>query len=291
MGAAVALTGIKKSYCSNHVLRGVNLVLEAGHFYALIGRNGAGKSTLMRVLTRREPVDSGAGVVMGESIEADSDSFNAQVSYVSEAIGYPIAMSLKDLFAAYPSFHPGWDFARFNELMRGLGLEDSKQFEQLSRGQKMQVAICAALAGKPKLLVLDEVTSVLDARAREFLMSYLSDFVRNGGTVVMATNIVSEVRNVADHLVLLQDGVVQFSEPVQKVANKFVRLKARARQEHAILSNAECIECGRFQDGSLLFIAPLELAGGLEVPEDLRDSSGPVTPEEAFIYFSKREGS
>jgi ABC-2 type transport system ATP-binding protein len=285
MNWAIELDNVTKYYGSNAALKGVNLKLEAGRFYILLGKNGAGKSTLMRLLMRYEIPDSGTGSVLGRSLESESDDFNLEIGYVSEALDYQLPMRMKQLFSYFAEIYPNWDQNLFEGMLRELKIDLNRRFKELSRGQKMQVAFAAAAAIRPKLLVLDEITAVLDANARGFFMDYLGRFVRQGGTVVMATNIVSEVQNYANHMILMHDGHVSLDVPVSELSKLFVKIRRRDNDQHPAFEQSS-VEVSLNSDGSTSHILTRAEAGRLGVPDALYDYRG-ITAEEIFIYFTR----
>ena len=214
MSAAIELRGIRKSFFGQNVLEGIDLQLDPGKFYLLAGPNGVGKSTLMRVLTRQERSDRGAGSVLGFALEDDRPAQNAEIAFVCESTDYALPLSLGEIFARFPRINPRWDVAVFAEMREKLGFDLSRRYSDLSRGLKMQVAMAAAFAARPKLYVLDEITSVLDLRSREIVIARLRAEVDRGATVVFSTNIVTEVQHVADHLLVLEGGRMRLSSPI-----------------------------------------------------------------------------
>jgi ABC-type multidrug transport system ATPase subunit len=284
---ALQATDVRKRYGSNHALRGVTLSLMAGGFHVLVGRNGAGKSTLMRILARRETADSGTAFLLSRSIDEDRAEHGRDVEFVSEAVDYGVPLTMQRFFARFAEIRPGWQLAPFEASMRTLGVDLDKSFSALSRGQRMQVACAAALASKPRFLLLDEVTSVLDARARPYFVDAFADLCREGGTVLMATNIVSEVRDVADRLLFLEEGVVSMDVTVPELSERFVRLVQVSGQDHPIFASRACVRIGKGDDGRPHWLCPRDEVTAKRVPESLFDPRK-VTPEEAFIYFSTR---
>ncbi|MBI3557673.1 MAG: ABC transporter ATP-binding protein [Deltaproteobacteria bacterium] len=286
MSLAIKLVNVTRSYGSNLALRGVSLELEAGNFYILLGKNGAGKSTLMRLLMRYEMPDTGSGTVLGQPIDSESDAFNLEIGYVSESLDYHLPLRMNKLFSYFAEIYPRWDRAIFEGMLRELRIDLNKHFRELSRGQKMQVAFAAAAAIQPKLLILDEITAVLDANARAFFMDYLGRFTRQGGTVVMATNIVSEVQNYANHMILMHDGLVSLDVPVRDLSKLFLKIRRAQNEPHPIFNTTDCVEVALNSDGSTSHIVSRELSQKFEVPERLHDYRG-ITAEEIFIYFTR----
>lgn len=287
MKIAVELTNISKYYGSSRALQNVSLQFREGGFYILLGKNGAGKSTLMKVLMRYETPDSGSGTVLGFPLESESNDFNLEIGYVSEALDYHLPLRMNRLFSYFSEIYPKWDQSLFEGVLHELKIDLKKHFRELSRGQKMQVAFSAAIAIHPKLLLLDEITAVLDANARGFFMGYLGKFVRSGGTVVMATNIVSEVQNYADHMVLLHDGSVSLDVPVSDLSKLFLKIRCRPGERHRVCDEKACVEVSLNSDGSASYIVGRDVAVSYEIPQQLLDHRG-ITAEEIFVYFTRR---
>jgi ABC-type multidrug transport system ATPase subunit len=204
--AAIEVRDIRKRYGRNEVLRGVTFSLEAGKFHTLVGHNGAGKSTLLRILGRHEAPSSGTGALLGRPLDADLAEHGRDVALVSEATDYAVPVPLGAFFRQFPRIHAGWDWPAFEAMMRARGLDLDKAFAALSRGQKMQVACAAALAGQPRVVLVDEITAVLDDRARPYFVDALAGVCRRGGTVLMATNLVTEASAVVDREIRIEDG-------------------------------------------------------------------------------------
>jgi ABC-type multidrug transport system ATPase subunit len=286
---AVELRGVHKRFGRNHVLRNVTLSMRPGAFHVLVGRNGAGKSTLLRILGRREPLDSGDAFVLGRSLADDRADHGQGVAYVSEATEYAVPITMRRFFRAFPEIQPGWDWASFEARVRDTGIDLDKSFSTLSRGQRMQIACAVALAGKPQVLLLDEVTAVLDARARFYFIEAFADVCRSGGTVVMATNIVSEARDAADRLLLLEAGTVAIDTTVAELSERFVRLVRDPGRDHATFASPACVPVGKGEDGRLRWLIPRDDDAARALPDEIVDARR-VTPEEAFIYFTARAG-
>jgi ABC-2 type transport system ATP-binding protein len=284
MSAAIELRDVEIRFGRRPVLRGVTLDVPEGRFTALIGKNGAGKSTLIRALVRQQRLSGGRGLVLGRELDDDPAQGNSAVGYVSETIDYAVGMPLSEFFGYYSKLHPSWDQALFEAVLRDLGLPAAGRFGQLSRGQRMQVAFAAAAAARPRLLLLDEITSVLDANARAYVLDYLGRFASSGGTVLMATNIITEVQNHAAHVVLLHEGAVQLDAAIAELTPRYAKLRRRKNEEHPLFSDPAHTEVGLNSDGSVSYLMPADEAKG--APAELLDRRG-ITLEELFIHYTR----
>ncbi len=280
----IELRDVEVRFDGRPVLRRIALTQEAGSFTALVGKNGAGKSTLIRLLVRQVPLSGGGGRVLGRELDDDPPQGSAGIGYVSETIDYAVEMPMARFFASYSKLHSSWDQELFDAILRDLGLAADGVFSRLSRGQRMQVAFAAAAAARPRLLLLDEITSVLDAHARAYVLGFLGRFVADGGTVLMATNIITEVHHYANRVVLLDEGLVLLDSSIAELLPRFVKLRRRQGRDHPLFADSALAQVGLNSDGSVSYLAPVERAG--EAPEEFLDRRG-ITLEELFIYHTR----
>lgn len=276
----LSLQGLRKSYGPNKVLDGISLEVGPGALVSLVGPNGAGKSTLLRLLMRTEFPDAGDAHVLGRSIHEDDPAFNADIGYVSETLDYRMPRSMTKVAGLLGGLHARWDQALFDELVGKFGLPLANRPDEVSRGQKMQFAFALAMAARPRLLILDEITAVLDASVRLYVMNHLKAFTQTGGTVLIATNILSEVQHFADRLVIIGNGGVIFDQATSEFARGFAKYRARPGDP----APAGGREVGVNSDGSVSYLVPREHR--VSLAEDQRG----ITPEDLFIYHSRKVG-
>lgn len=280
------LKKIKKKYLGNPVFENLDLRLEAGNFYAVLGKNGSGKSTLIRILAHREAVNSGEAIILGVDLDHDFAEIGNEVAYISEATYMPPGATVQDLIELYAKIYRGWDRKIEQELVAGFRLDPKKKSGELSRGQLVQMALVLNLSYSPRLILLDEVTAVLDASAREFLMCVLPERVKKGATVLLATNIVTEVQHVANALILIGDRRVKVNAPKDQLSSEFVKLKKEPNNDNHIFRKDSCIEVGLSNNGIPLYlIAKKDFDSKSVIPGLI--SSDPITPNEIFIYLTR----
>jgi ABC-2 type transport system ATP-binding protein len=284
--STISLQNISKSYSKNKVLDDISLNLEAGHFYALVGQNGAGKSTLLRILRRLEAPDAGDGFVMGYRLSEDDRDFGLKVGYASEALNFPGWLPLSLFFKKMSPMYPNWDQSIFDQIVSDFGLDTSKSFTTLSRGQRMQACIAFLFGTQPTLLLLDEITAVLDPHIRSVAMNFCDSFVKKGGTVVMATNIVSEANGVADYLIHIEKSKIKFISKIVDIAKLYLKLNKSEGKDHPIFHNPECTEIKMTEKGAYSYLIPRS-ALSASIPEEFRHTEA-VSIEDIFVYLTKK---
>ncbi len=227
----IELKGLSKTYhtASGDVkaLENVDLRIEDGDIYGIIGLSGAGKSTLVRCINLLEKPDSGEVLVDGKELTALSDRElrRARQSISMIFQGFNLLMQRTSLDnVCFPMELAGVkkDAARkkARELLELVGLPDKAGAYpvQLSGGQKQRVAIARALASDPKVLLCDEATSALDPQTTRSILALLKELNRKlGVTVVVITHEMRVVEQICSHVAILDKGVIQESGPVAEV--------------------------------------------------------------------------
>ncbi len=223
--SALELKNLRKSYGSELVISDFNLNLERHQVKVLIGASGSGKSTLLRCINLLEEIDDGQIFLDGEDISevgVNADKVRASIGSVFQAFNlFPHLTVLQNITLA-PRFVHGVDKARAEsdalELLERFGLsEKAHQYpDLLSGGQQQRVAILRAIIGKPKLLLLDEVTSALDPVLIAEVLSLISELKSDGMTMLIATHEMGFAKKVADEVLFLKGGqVLEAGSPQQ----------------------------------------------------------------------------
>ena len=204
----------------------LSLAVPQGSVFALLGANGAGKTTTLKVLMNLLPPTSGSARVLGVDSRKLGERELAQIGYVSENQQLPLWMTVRQLLDYCRPFYPTWDRALEATLLKQFALPEKRKLSQLSRGMLMKAALLSSLAYRPKLLVLDEPFSGLDAVVRdEFIRGVLEVSVLGEWTVVVSSHDIEEVERLADHVAMLEAGRLRLSETVESLQARFRRVE------------------------------------------------------------------
>ena len=223
MKYAIEVRGLEKNYGSKMVLKGLDLQIEKGEIFALLGVNGAGKTTTLECIEGLRKYDGGNVIVNGKmGIQLQSSSLPAHIKPM-EAI---------KLFAK-------WNQTSINNAMlKALGIKEieKSQYLQLSTGQKRRLHLALALIGNPDTIFLDEPTAGLDVKARLALHEQIRNLKSQGKTIVLASHDMAEVEALCDRIAILNSGKIVFcgtpSELTYRLGRKyFIHLKTRNGEE------------------------------------------------------------
>ncbi|TFV79258.1 amino acid ABC transporter ATP-binding protein [Blastococcus sp. CT_GayMR19] len=235
-GPVLDLRGVVKVFGTNRVLRGVDLAIGEHRVVALIGGSGSGKSTLLRCASLLETVDDGQVLLDGEDItdpRVDADRVRQRMGVVFQAYNLFPHLSVLDNVTLAPTVVHGRSRADAREeahaLLDRIGLADKAgEFpDRLSGGQQQRVAIVRALAVRPRVLLLDEITSALDPELVGEVLGVVREVAAQGMTILMATHEMGFARQVADVVAFLHDGVVLESGPPDQVLGDPVQPRTR----------------------------------------------------------------
>jgi polar amino acid transport system ATP-binding protein len=214
---------VNKWFGSLHVLRDIDLTIDAGSVVVVCGPSGSGKSTLIRCVNRLETIQSGDIVVDGLSLadpNLDSTRLRANVGMVFQSFNlYPHMTVLQNITLA-PLKVKGLDKAAAEkiaaELLQRVGIPDKAGAypANLSGGQQQRVAIARALAMQPKIMLFDEPTSALDPEMINEVLDVMTTLARDGMTMVVVTHEMGFARRVAHRVVFMDQGqIIEANEP------------------------------------------------------------------------------
>lgn len=222
----LTIEGLKKSFGSRKVLKGVSLSVPEGAVYGFIGQNGAGKTTTMKLILGLLKKDSGEICVNGESVcygETKTNRFIGYLPDVPEYYGYMSPREYLQLCGDITGMERNCLRQRTEELLGLVGLREheKRRISGFSRGMKQRLGIAQALLHEPKLLICDEPTSALDPIGRKEILDILEQ-VKNRTTVLFSTHILSDVERICDRIAILHKGSI-----VQNGTLKEIRAKHR----------------------------------------------------------------
>jgi polar amino acid transport system ATP-binding protein len=213
--SALRLEHVRKSFGEQEVLRGIDLELDDHEVVCLIGASGSGKSTLLRCVNLLEPLNAGRIFLGGEEITrrgVDVNAVRRRIGIVFQAFNlFPHMTVLRNVTLAprdVLKLSRAEAEARALELLSRFGLADraGEYPDRLSGGQQQRVAIVRALAMRPELMLLDEVTSALDPELVAEVLNVIRELAEGGMTMLIATHEMGFARDIANRVCFLDDG-------------------------------------------------------------------------------------
>ena len=233
MTPAIQIEQVHKSFGALQALKGVDLTIEQGEFFALLGPNGAGKSTLINLLSGLLRPSSGRLSVMGHDVVGDYRVARQLLGVVPQELVFDPFFSVREMLR----FQAGYfglgreNDAWIDEVIESLGLTDKAHtnMRRLSGGMKRRALIAQALAHKPPVLVLDEPTAGVDVELRQMLWAFIQRLNREGHTIILTTHYLEEAEALCTRVAMLKQGEIVALDSTENLLNRVPGKKLRLK--------------------------------------------------------------
>ncbi len=209
---------LTRRFGATTALASVSLSVTRGVVHGLVGANGAGKTTLIKHVLGLLRAESGSVRVFGLDPVVDPVAVLSRIGYLSEERDLPGWMRVDELIRYSRAFYPDWDDAYAEGLRQTFALDPTAKIKNLSKGQKARAGLLVALAYRPELLVLDELSTGLDPIVRrDILGAIIRTIADEGRTVLFSSHLLDEVEQVADHITMISRRRIALSEPMDVI--------------------------------------------------------------------------
>lgn len=223
---ALSIKNLKKTYKDTfHALKGIDLEVEEGDFFALLGPNGAGKSTTIGIVTSLINKTSGTVKVFGTDIDEDFDKAKTYIGVVPQEFNFSIFETVLQIVvtqAGYYGIPRDIAMARAEYYLKKLDLWEKKdsQARTLSGGMKRRLMIARALIHEPKLLILDEPTAGVDVELRVTMWEFIKEINKKGITIILTTHYLEEAEELCKNVAIINNGQIVENTSVKKLLKK-----------------------------------------------------------------------
>ena len=226
MEPALTISQLHKVYANGHVaLKGIDLRVEHGDFFALLGPNGAGKSTTIGIITSLINKTGGAISVYGHDLDTAPSRAKTHIGLVPQEYSFNQFEPVEEILinqAGYYGVAPRTAKKRAAEHLTRLGLWDKRrdQARSLSGGMKRRLMIARALLHRPRLLILDEPTAGVDIEIRRMIWEFLTDMNRRGTTIILTTHYLEEAERLCRNIAIIDDGRIITDSPMRNLLER-----------------------------------------------------------------------
>lgn len=286
----IEIRNLERRYGNLEAVHDLNLSVQPGCCYGFFGRNGAGKTTTIKCLLNLLQPTAGTVRVFGLDPRQDEVAVKSRVTYVADTVAFYPWMTVRDTLDYLASFRSHWNREIESDLLKRFQLPAGQKSSHLSKGQKTQLALIAAICPEPELLILDEPTSGLDPIVRrEFIETVIGAYQSGEGhqrTVFVSTHLIAEFEGLIDRFTIIEQGRELLTLDADAARARFKKIRARfAETVPETLSLSGAIDVRR-RGRDLELIANGrgdELINNLRAlsPEDLKIES--LSLEEIFV--------
>jgi len=226
---ALSIRNLSKTYSNgNQALKGIDLAVEAGDFYALLGPNGAGKTTAIGIISSLVNKSGGEVEIFGHSIDAELEAAKACLGIVPQEINLNLWETVGNTVrnqAGYYGLSGKLRSERVEKYLRALRLWDRRHdiARSLSGGMKRRLMIARALVHEPKLLILDEPTAGVDIEIRRSMWDFLREINAAGTTIILTTHYLEEAESLCRDIAIIDEGTIIEDARMSEVLRKLQR--------------------------------------------------------------------
>lgn len=220
---ALSISGLKKIYKNNTVaLKGIDLTVDEGDFFALLGPNGAGKSTAIGIITCLVNKTGGSIKIFGHDIDSEKDKTKTFVGLVPQEFNFSVFERVLDIVVNQAGYygiprHIALERAEYYLTRLDLWHKRSVPSRALSGGMKRKLMIARALIHRPKLLILDEPTAGVDVETRRQMWDFMTELNENGTTIILTTHYLEEAENLCKNVAIINRGKIIENTSIKKL--------------------------------------------------------------------------
>jgi len=292
MSNELVCKNVYKNYKKTEVLKGLDLQLEKGKIYGLIGRNGAGKTTLLSLMAGQNPVTSGEITLDGQKVWENQEMMD-QICFSRElnpTTNFSISeLKVKEYLKMASIYMPNWDKEFAEELLKTFELDANKKLNKLSKGMLSMVTITVALASKAEFTFMDEPVAGVDVVMREqFYRVLLDEFAESGRTFVISTHIIEEAADVFEEVIMLDKGKIILKENAVELLDRARHVSGVAEAVDKVMEGREIYrpeKLGRSKGVTVL------LKQGETLESDTEISVQPMSLQQVFVAMCGKEVS
>jgi ABC-2 type transport system ATP-binding protein len=225
MKKAIVFNKVKKNFGKLEALKGIDLTVDEGEFFALLGPNGAGKSTLINILAGLMKPTSGSVKVMGHDVIVDYQNARRSLGIVPQELVFDPFFNVREMLRFQAGYfgkgreNDDW----IDEVIEGLDLQDkaNTNMRMLSGGMKRRALIAQALVHKPPVIVLDEPTAGVDVELRKKLWQFIKKLNQKGHTIVLTTHYLEEAETLCSRVAMMDQGKVVALDKTRNLLKRF----------------------------------------------------------------------
>ncbi len=230
----INISNVSKMLGDKKALDDINLNIEKGSIFGIIGENGAGKTTLIKCMLGIYKQDEGEIKIAGEPI-FESTLIKNKIGYVAAEVQYYSSFKVKELIKFYALTYNTFSYERFKELNKIFKIPENKRIRELSKGMKMRVSLMLNLSIYPEILILDEPTSGLDPIIKRKLINILLEEVSERNTTIfIASHHLDDLERICDCVAIIEKGKIKYTNNIEDMKKYIKKLQVLLKDENRI---------------------------------------------------------
>ncbi|ENK1242776.1 ABC transporter ATP-binding protein [Clostridium botulinum] len=230
----INISNVSKMLGDKKALDDINLNIEKGSIFGIIGENGAGKTTLIKCMLGIYKQDEGEIKIAGEPV-FENTLIKNKIGYVAAEVQYYSSFKVKELIKFYVLTYTTFSYERFKELNKIFKIPENKRIRELSKGMKMRVSLMLNLSIYPEILILDEPTSGLDPIIKRKLINILLEEVSERNTTIfIASHHLDDLERICDCVAIIEKGKIKYTNNIEDMKKYIKKLQVLLKDENRI---------------------------------------------------------
>lgn len=215
--AIMECSQIKKSYGEVQALKDVTMQIQSGRIIGLLGPNGSGKTTLIKLANGLLTPDSGELKICGNKVGVETKKV---VSYLPDCVAIPDWMKISQLLKFYGDFYEDFNQEKADLMLEHLGLDKSRKFKTLSKGNKEKVQLVLTMSREARLYLLDEPLGGVDPATRDYILNTIITNFNENSSVVISTHLIYDVEKILDEVFFIKNGRIVLNDLVDNIRSE-----------------------------------------------------------------------
>lgn len=208
---------LSKRYGSHNALSDINLTMDGGHIIGLLGPNGSGKTTLIKLICGLLIPTEGEILVKGTPVGIESKKV---ISYLPDHSYLNDWMRVRDIIDFFEDFYEDFESIRAYDMLAKLHINPADKLKSMSKGTKEKVQLILVMSRKADLYILDEPIAGVDPAARDYILETILSNYDENASILISTHLISDVENILDEVIFLQNGTVRMHTSVDEIREK-----------------------------------------------------------------------
>ena len=210
----VEFHNVDKNYGAKKALSDINLKIERGHIYGLLGPNGSGKTTLIKLINDLLTPTSGEVLINGLKPGVESKKI---ISYLPERTYLNMNLRVEEVIAYFKDFYTDFDEDKAHKLLDKLKIDSKTKLKTLSKGTKEKVQLILVMSRKADLYILDEPIGGVDPDSRDYILNTILENFNEGSSMIICTHLIADIERILDDVIFINDGKIVLNESAEEI--------------------------------------------------------------------------
>ena len=210
----IEIKDLTKKYGKKEALKNINLTIEPGKIYGLLGPNGSGKTTLIKIINNLLTPTSGEIKVKGNNPGIESKKI---ISYLPERTYLNMNFKVKELLDYFEDFYDNFDRNKALTLLKKLKIEQEDKLKTMSKGTKEKVQLILVMSRKADLYILDEPIGGVDPASRDYILETIISNFDNNSSMIISTHLIQDIENILDNVIFINKGKIVLNDTADNI--------------------------------------------------------------------------